>query len=97
MNTEANAECFLPLEKQIPRDYFRGDSSRTLSLSEKDLQLLGRYLRRMLVFDPKQRAKSEDLLTEPWISEASPEANPEASASVIDATKAVPTADDVDT
>lgn len=51
----------------------------------------------MLVFDPKQRAKSEDLLTEPWISEASPEANPEASASVIDATKAVPTADDVDT
>ncbi|ROW17514.1 hypothetical protein VPNG_00929 [Cytospora leucostoma] len=67
---ESNADGFEPLEEQIQRDYCRdGESGGTPPLSEEDLQLLGHYLRRMLVVHAEQRAGAKDLLTEPWVSD----------------------------
>lgn len=66
----SSADGFLSLEKEIQRSYIDEYESETLDLGEKDLEMLGRYLRRMLVVDPEQRARSEDLLAEPWVSEA---------------------------
>lgn len=68
---DSSAEGFLPLEQQIRDSYFRNGYKRdTFSLSEEELELLGRYLRKMLIIDPKQRATSGDLLAEAWISDA---------------------------
>ncbi|KAL9126734.1 MAG: hypothetical protein Q9217_004261 [Psora testacea] len=66
----SSAEGFLSLEQQIRRSYFDGYRNDTLQLGEGELELLGRYLQKMLVVDPEQRATSEDLLAETWISEA---------------------------
>jgi hypothetical protein len=38
-------------------------------LSEADLEVLGCYLRRMLVVDAKQRATARELLDDPWVAE----------------------------
>ena len=38
-------------------------------LSEADLEVLGCYLRRMLVVDAKQRATARELLDDPWVVE----------------------------
>lgn len=66
----SRADGFLPLEKEIQRSYIDEYKGETLELGEKDLELLYQYLRRMLVVNPEQRAKPEDLLIEPWVSEA---------------------------
>lgn len=66
----SSADGFLSLEEQIRKSYFDGYKSDTLQLGEGELELLGRYLRKMLIVDPKQRATSEGLLAETWISEA---------------------------
>lgn len=55
----------------LRESYFGAYSRDTLQLGEGELEILGRYLRKMLVVDPKQRATSEGLLAETWISEAS--------------------------
>jgi hypothetical protein len=36
-------------------------------LTQADLDVLGRYLRRFLVVDPAQRAVARDLLDDPWV------------------------------
>lgn len=66
----SSADGFLSLEEQIRKAYFDGYKSDTLQLGDGELELLGRYLRKMLIVDPKQRATSEGLLAETWISEA---------------------------
>lgn len=63
------ADGFLPLEEEIRRSYFDGYDISTLKLTEKDLETLGCYLRKMLVVDPAQRATPQQLLAEAWVSE----------------------------
>jgi hypothetical protein len=67
---DSSDDCFLPLEQRIRRAYFDGYKTDTLQFGEEELELLGRYLRKMLIVDPTQRATSQDLLGETWISEA---------------------------
>lgn len=68
---DSSAEGFLPLEQQIRKSYFANYRCDALQfLGERELELLGRYLRKMVIVDPKQRATSEGLLAEKWISEA---------------------------
>ncbi len=67
---DSSVECFLPLEQQIRVAYFDGYKTDTLQLGEGELELLGRYLRKMLIVDPKQRATTKDLLAEAWIAQA---------------------------
>ncbi|KAL8902761.1 MAG: hypothetical protein Q9171_007608 [Xanthocarpia ochracea] len=66
----SSTEGFLPLEQQIRESYFKCYKSSTFELGDGELELLGRYLRKMLIVDPKKRAKSGDLLAEAWISES---------------------------
>ncbi|KAK3299504.1 kinase-like domain-containing protein [Chaetomium fimeti] len=58
---ENPTDDFLPLEEQIQRDYFDGYQSETLQLTREDLERLGRYLRKMLVVDARQRATAAEL------------------------------------
>ncbi|MCJ1424393.1 hypothetical protein MMC29_002281 [Sticta canariensis] len=60
----SSAENFLPLE-QLRSEYLHGYKRVTVQLGEGELEPLGRYLRKMLIVDPKQR-----LLAGTWISEA---------------------------
>ncbi|KAK3942337.1 kinase-like domain-containing protein [Diplogelasinospora grovesii] len=65
---ESSADGFLSLEEEIQRSYVNGHDSETLELGEKDLELLGRFLRMMLVVEPEKRATSSELKTHPWVS-----------------------------
>ncbi|KAL8914574.1 MAG: hypothetical protein Q9172_007050 [Xanthocarpia lactea] len=67
---DSSAKAFLPLEQRIRESYFASYRSGPFQLGDGELELLGRYLRKMLIVDPKQRAKSGDLLAEAWISES---------------------------
>ncbi|KXX74834.1 Protein kinase dsk1 [Madurella mycetomatis] len=67
----SSAEYFLPLEDELRRSYFEGHDAKTLPLREVEINTLGRYLRKLLVIDPTQRAKAHELLSDPWVSEES--------------------------
>jgi serine/threonine protein kinase len=63
-----SAEGFVSLEQELKRSYFDDYEIGTLQLNEEDIEMLGRYLRKMLFVDPKQRATSQELLVEAWVS-----------------------------
>ena len=65
---ESSAEDFLPLEQEIRRSYRDDYDSETLQLTEKGLELLEHYLRKLLVVDPSARGTPRELLDEPWVS-----------------------------
>lgn len=69
---ESPADGFTPLEQEIKRHYRGPFDSKTLQLTEKDLELLGQYLRKLLVVDPSLRGTPNELLTEPWVSYVTP-------------------------
>lgn len=56
INKDDLTDDFLPLEEEIQRAYVDGYPSKTLELTAQDLERLGKYLRKMLVVDPQQRA-----------------------------------------
>ncbi|KAL2201500.1 kinase-like domain-containing protein [Corynascus similis CBS 632.67] len=65
---EDPADDFLPLEEEIQRSYVDGYPSETLQLTGKDLENLGKYLRKMLIVDPQQRATAAELVSDTsWI------------------------------
>lgn len=49
------------------QSYFGDCDTENLDLTQADLDVLGRYLRRLLVVDPTQRAVARDLLDDPWV------------------------------
>ncbi|KAM0455292.1 hypothetical protein ACHAO4_004170 [Trichoderma viride] len=63
----SRAENFLPLEEQIQKAYANGYDKETLDLNEKDLSVLGSYLRKMCVVEPSKRATVAELMSHPWI------------------------------
>ncbi|EHK40492.1 hypothetical protein TRIATDRAFT_231146, partial [Trichoderma atroviride IMI 206040] len=63
----SRAEYFLPLEEQIQKTYANGYDKETLDVNEKDLSVLGSYLRKMCVVEPTTRATLTELLSHPWI------------------------------
>ena len=70
MRKDSSEQYCLPLEQELRRDYNNElFDKEELELGEAELDLFGRFLRKMLVIDPKHRAKSEDLLADPWVSE----------------------------
>ncbi|KAF3022998.1 hypothetical protein E8E14_010776 [Neopestalotiopsis sp. 37M] len=59
---------FLPLEREIQRRYFDDYPSETLQFTRQDIERLGKYLRKMLVIDSKQRATAAELVSDTtWI------------------------------
>jgi hypothetical protein len=48
----------------MQRAYADDYPSETLQLTRKDLERLGKYLRKMLVVDPKQRAAAAELVSD---------------------------------
>lgn len=69
-STDSSAAGFSPLGQLLREAYRDGYEDHTLQLGEAQLDLLERYLRKSLVVDPQQRATSEQLLGEEWISGA---------------------------
>ncbi len=63
---EDSTDHFLPLEEEIQRAYVDGYPSETLQSTRKDLERLGKYLRRMLIVDPQQRAAAAELELQSW-------------------------------
>ncbi|KAK4466343.1 kinase-like domain-containing protein [Cladorrhinum samala] len=61
------AEDFAPLEEEIRRSYSNGFQSKTLQLGEAELEILGKYLRKLLVVCPNDRATTRQLLDDPWV------------------------------
>ncbi|KAJ8110712.1 hypothetical protein ONZ43_g5805 [Nemania bipapillata] len=59
---EDSTDDFLPLEKEIQRAYVDGYPSETLQFTKTDLERLGKYLRKMLIVDPQQRAAASELI-----------------------------------
>lgn len=57
----------MPLEEQIQKAYANGYDKETLDLNEKDLSVLGSYLRKMCVVEPSKRATVAELMSHPWI------------------------------
>ena len=55
------------LEEQLRRTYLDNEAETPI-LSEADLGVLGHYLRRLLVLDPKHRATARKLLDDPWVA-----------------------------
>ncbi|KAK3896351.1 hypothetical protein C8A05DRAFT_20650, partial [Staphylotrichum tortipilum] len=55
------------LEEQLQRTYLDNENE-TPVFSEADLGVLGHYLRRLLVLDPKHRATARELLDDPWVA-----------------------------
>ncbi|KAI0104252.1 kinase-like domain-containing protein [Nemania sp. FL0031] len=53
---------FLPLEEEIQRAYVEDYPSEALQLTKRDLERLGKYLRKMLIVDPQQRATAAELI-----------------------------------
>ncbi|KAG7286209.1 hypothetical protein NEMBOFW57_008515 [Staphylotrichum longicolle] len=64
---DSSKEFFRPLEEEIRRSYFDDRNTESLDLTQADLDVLGRYLRRLLVVDPVLRAAARDLLDDPWV------------------------------
>ncbi|KAK6198454.1 hypothetical protein LQW54_010283 [Pestalotiopsis sp. IQ-011] len=66
---EDRTNDFLPLEEEIKRHYFDESPSETLEFTRQDLEKLGKYLRRMLIVDPKQRAVAAELVSDTsWVN-----------------------------
>ncbi|KAL6806353.1 kinase-like domain-containing protein [Trichoderma sp. SZMC 28013] len=61
------ATKFLPLEEDIRLSYANGYDKETLDLDEKDLTMLGSYLRRTFIVEPTQRANLAELMSHPWV------------------------------
>lgn len=60
---------FLPLEEEIEEHYLRKSPSKTPEFTEQDLEKLGKYLRRMLIVDPEQRAVAAELVSDAsWVN-----------------------------
>lgn len=52
----------------MQRSYFDGYPSETLELTRHDLEKMGKYLRKMLIIDPKQRAVAAELVSDTsWV------------------------------
>ncbi len=62
--TGNSTDEFIPLEEEIQRSYFGSYPSEALQLTRKDLEKLGKYLRKMLVVDPQQRAAAAELASD---------------------------------
>lgn len=65
--TALAATKFLPLEEDIRLSYANGYDKETLDLDEKDLTMLGSYLRRTFIVEPTQRANLAELMSHPWV------------------------------
>lgn len=57
----------MPLEEQIQKQYANGYDKETLDLNEKDLSVLGSYVRKMCVVEAAKRATLTELMSHPWI------------------------------
>lgn len=69
LTVDTSEDDFQPLEGELSFSYFHRDPDASKPLTEADIGLLGRYLRRLLVVDPAKRATARDLLDEPWVEE----------------------------
>jgi hypothetical protein len=60
---EDSTDDFLPLEAGLQKAHRDGYPSEAihLPLTRKDLRRLGKYLRKMLIVDPQQRATAAEL------------------------------------
>ncbi len=67
-SSDIDANGLSPLEDELTQYYFAEHVTGPLTLSKEDIGTLGKSLRKMLVFDPRNRAPAHVLLQEPWFA-----------------------------
>ncbi len=68
---DSSAVNFKPLEEELREKYISGRDADIINLSESYLEVLARYLGKLLVLDPNHRITAQELLDDAWVAEES--------------------------